>query len=57
MNELETRDKYVNILASASTTDGHELLLDCLTYYGVGGIRDLTAEQVKAYCRKKGLVG
>lgn len=50
------KDFYVNILAHNSKTDCHELITDCLNYYNVCGIRDLTVFQLHDFCKLKGLI-
>ena len=49
-------DKYIKLLASASKTQGHELIEECLSCYGVIGIRELTRQQLKDFCKIKGLL-
>lgn len=49
-------DKYIKLLANASKTKNHELIEECLACYGVIGIRELTRQQIKDFCRIKGLL-
>ena len=47
--------KYILILSEASSKSG-ELLLECLNYYDVIGLCQLTENQVKDFCKLKGLL-
>lgn len=49
-------NEYVKMLANGSRTESHELIEECLEYYGVDGVKELTEEQVKEFCRIKGLL-
>lgn len=49
-------NKYINMLVFASHSERHELVEECLVYYGVCGTRELTAEQVREFCVSKGLL-
>lgn len=49
-------NEYVKMLANGSRTENHELIEECLGYYGVNGVQELTEEQVKEFCRMKGLL-
>lgn len=53
---MQNMDKYIKLLADASKTQGHELIEECLACYGVIGIRELTRQQIKDFCRIKGLL-
>lgn len=48
-------NEYVKMLANGSRTEKHELIEECLEYFGAFGIQELTEEQVKEFCRLKGL--
>lgn len=48
------RDYYVNLLAKQSKTSQNELILECLDYYNVNGLMQLTAQQLAAFCKMKG---
>lgn len=49
-------DKYIEILANVSKTKNHELIEECLNYYDVCGLNNLTEKQIADFCRMKGLV-
>ena len=49
-------DKYIKLLADKSKTQGHELIEECLVYYGVIGVRELTKQQVEDFCRRNALL-
>lgn len=51
------RSKYIQMLADASKTEYHELILDCISYFGTDGTKDLSELQLKHFCRIKGLIG
>ena len=53
---MQNMDKYIKLLADASKTQGHELIEECLACYGVIGIRELTRQQIKDFCRIKCLL-
>ena len=50
------RSKYIKMLAQASETEEHELVLECMNHYGVNCTQDLSQEQLEEFCRMKGLV-
>lgn len=45
--------RYIKMLAKASLTPQHEMILECLEYYGVYGTRELTEEQLKEFIVKR----
>ena len=49
-------NEYVKMLANCSRTEKHELIEECLEYFGVFGIQELTEEQLKEFYRIKGLL-
>lgn len=51
-----TVNDYIRLLAKNSKTSKHELVEECITYYGVYGTKELNEQQVKEFCRKKGLL-
>lgn len=53
---MSSKCKYIAILAKDSKTDSHELVLECMNYYGVNCTKDLSQEQLEEFCRMKGLV-
>ena len=46
---------YIKLLSNASGKRG-ELLLECLNYYDVYGLQELTEQQLKSFCKLKGLI-
>lgn len=54
--KMQMMNEYVKRLANGSRTEKHELLEECMEYFGVFGIKELTEEQVKEFCRIKGLL-
>ena len=50
------KDKYIKLLMSASRTQKHELIEECLDYYDVFGMIELTAGQLEEFCYMKGLI-
>ena len=50
------KDKYIRLLTRASATEKHELIEECLNYYDVYGMIELTAGQVEEFCYMKGLI-
>ena len=51
-----TVNDYIRLLAKNSKTANHELIEECIMYYGVCGTQELNEQQVKEFCRKKGLL-
>lgn len=49
-------NKYIQLLASASNTRNHELIVECIDFYGVNGVKELSEHQLREFCRMKGLV-
>lgn len=49
MHKPMTVSDYIRILASASRTEQHEALVECLEYFGLYGTQKLTLEQVAGY--------
>ena len=49
-------NKYIYLLGIASKTRNHELLEECLNYYGVLGINELKEKQLEDFCIIKGLL-
>lgn len=49
-------ETYIDLLAEKSETKSHELIKECLDYYNVNGVFELTEEQVINFCKMKGLV-
>ena len=49
------KEQYIKLLSDASSTRYGDLLLECLDYYKVFGIAELTEEQLAEFCRVKGL--
>ena len=50
------KDKYIKLLMSASRTKKHELIEECLDYFIVYGVIELTAGQLADFCCMKGLI-
>ena len=50
------RSKYITILAKASETEAHELVLECMNYFGVNSTRALETWQLRHFCRLKKLI-
>lgn len=53
---MQMMNEYISLLARNSRTSNHELIEECITYYGAYGMQELTEEQVKEFCKKKGLL-
>lgn len=53
---MKRMNEYIKILVKASKTRRHELIEECLNYYGACGVRNLSVEQVEKFCRMKGLI-
>ena len=49
------KEQYIQLLADVSDTKTHELITECLDYYNVNGVSELTEEQLAEFCRLKGL--
>lgn len=49
----DSKEEYLRRLVKESRTDKHELIEECLSRYGVNGIRDLSPEQLSEFCRIK----
>lgn len=47
---------YIKLLSDASSTRYGDLLLECLNYYKVFGTAELTEEQLKEFCKLKGIL-
>lgn len=47
---------YIKLMGEKSRTENHELIEECLTHYGVHGVKELTEEQVKEFCIMKGIL-
>lgn len=43
------------MLAEGSRTPQHELIVECLDYYGLYGTAELTEKQAKDFCKMKGV--
>ena len=48
-------EEYIKLLDDESETKSHELITECLDYYSVNGVSELTEEQIAEFCRVKGL--
>lgn len=57
-SEVQKMDKtdYIKLLSDASSTRYGDLLLECLNYYKVFGTAELTEEQLKEFCKLKGIL-
>lgn len=44
-----TVSEYINVLASKSKTSEHELIPECLEYFGLSGTKELTLEQAAKF--------
>lgn len=49
-------NNYIDILANNSKTNSHEYIDECLMYYGVSGLKDLTEKQLEDFCKFKHLI-
>ena len=49
------KEQYIQLLADVSDTKTHELITECLDYYNVNGVSELTEAQLAEFCRQKGL--
>ena len=49
------KNRLVKKLADASSTSSHELIEECLNYYGVYGVQELSEKKIEDFCRMKGL--
>lgn len=50
------KEQYIKLLSDASETKSHELITECLDYYNVNGVSELTEEQIAEFCRLKGII-
>ena len=50
------KDKFIRLLIMASATEKHELIEECLDYYDVYGMIELSAVQLAEFCYMKGLI-
>lgn len=50
------KDKFIRLLIMASATEKHELIEECLDYYDVYGMIELSAGQLAEFCYMKGLI-
>lgn len=50
------KTRLLKKLVDASSTSKHELIEECLNYYNVYGVQELSEKQVEDFCRRKGLV-
>lgn len=49
------KTRLIKRLADSSCTKRHELLEECLGYYGACGLQELSEEQVEDFCKLKGI--
>ena len=49
----DMRDRYIQMLAAGSRTPQHELIVECLEYYGAYGTRELTEQQLKEFAERR----
>lgn len=54
--EKVMRSKYITMLAKASETEVHELVLECMNYFGVNSTKALETWQLRHFCRLKKLI-
>lgn len=48
---MKTINECIKKMTELSKTPYHEVINDCLDYYGVLGVRDLTVEQANNYLK------
>ena len=51
----DVKHECLRKLEKESKTDNHDLITECLSHYGVYGIRELSTEQLLEFCRIKGI--
>lgn len=49
MTEAMTISEYIRKIGELSQTNRHELIVECLEFFCVDGIKDLTLEQLAYY--------
>ncbi|KIR03440.1 hypothetical protein P261_02255 [Lachnospiraceae bacterium TWA4] len=49
------KDELIKIIANASKTNNHELLIEFLDEYKLHGLKDATEKQLRQFIREKGL--
>lgn len=50
------RNRYIELLASKSVTEHHELVLECMNFYRVNSTSDLSDLQLHQFCRIVGII-
>ena len=50
------RNRYIELLASNSVTEHHELVLECMNFYKVNCTNDLSELQLRHFCEIVGII-